>query len=382
MTTSPPADQREKLLVNITLPLRRRLKVRAAECGLSVQNAVEHAVNRWYDAPVPATAETSGAKSWGVLLPAGGPERFAAACASRDVTKVQGFAQAIELWLSEHPSPARPLVAQPVQRILVANQKGGVGKTFIASGIAQAAAEAGKRVLLVDYDPQAHLTSRLGLEGLEDGRESLLTHMLGRGREDIREILTALDEERFGSRLHVLPACDDAFLLDAELAVMRHGRDTCLARALEPLEADYDLVVLDGPPSLGLAMDVALNYVQRREGERADRSGVLIPVWADQSSHRAYRMLNGQIEAQLELNKVLIDQLGLVVNALDLRRGTTVVQNYDLWAARTQKPVLRASFKDLKEGRESSDYRRPLLDYAPESELAEGMRDLALELTS
>lgn len=133
MTTSLPSEQREKLLVNITPQLRRRLKVRAAECGMNVQDAAEHAVSRWYDAPAPEPVETSGAKSWGVLPRPHGPDKFATTRAAREVTKVQGFAQAIELWLSEHPSPARPLVAQPVQRILVANQKGGVGKTFVAA---------------------------------------------------------------------------------------------------------------------------------------------------------------------------------------------------------------------------------------------------------
>jgi len=381
MTISIPGEQREKLLVNITPQLRRRLKVRSAECGMNVQDAAEHAVSRWYETPVSTTVETSGAKSWGVMLPAGGPDRFAAECAARTLTKVQGFAQAVELWLEAHPSPSSPLVAQPPQRILVANQKGGVGKTFVASGLAQALAELGYRVLLIDYDPQGHLTTRLGLDGIDDGEDSLLTHMLGKSKRHIRELLVALDEERFGQRLHVLPACDDAFLLEAELAVMRHGRDTCLERALETIEPDYDVVILDGPPSLGMGMDVALNCVRRRDGERAGRSGVLIPVWADQSSHKAYRMLNRQIENAVELNRVTIDQLGLVINAYDARRGATVTKNHDLWMTHTSPRVL-AVLKDLKEGRESSDYAIPLLDYAPNSDLAENMRDLALELCS
>lgn len=346
---------------------------------MNVQDAAEHAVSRWYETPATETVETTGARSWGVMLPGGGPERFAAECATRSITKVQGFAQAVELWLEAHPSPATPLIAQPAQRILVANQKGGVGKTFVASGLAQALAELGYRVLLIDYDPQGHLTSRLGLDGIEDGDDSLLTHMLGKSKRDIRDLLIALDEERFGQRLHVLPACDDAFLLEAELAVMRHGRDTCLERALESVEPDYDVIILDGPPSLGLGMDVAINFVRRRDGERANRSGVLIPVWADQSSHKAYRMLNRQIEAAVELNRVTIDQLGLVVNAYDARRGATVTKNFDLWKERSNPSVI-AVFKDLKEGRESADYAIPLLDYAPDSDLAQAMRDLALEL--
>lgn len=381
MTISNPRDHREKLLVNITPELRRRLKIRAAECGMNVQDVAEYAVNLWYESPATEMTDTSGAKSWGVFLPGGSPERFAMQCTVRNVTKVQGFAQAVELWLAAHPSPTTPLVAQPVQRILIANQKGGVGKSFLAAGVAQALAELGRRVLLIDYDPQGHLTTRLNLEGIEDGDESLLTHMLGKAKRSIRNLLTALDEERFGQRLHVLPACDDAFLLEAEMAVVRHGRGTALERALQPIEGDYDCIVMDGPPSLGLGLDTALNYVQRRDGERIDRSGVLIPVWADQASHKAYRMLNSQIQQAVNLTRVTIDQLGFVVNAYDPRRGSSVVQNFGLWTARAN-PSIVAVFRDLKEGRESADYRIPLLEYAPDCELSRGMRDLAMEMAA
>ncbi|MEV8530199.1 ParA family protein [Streptomyces sp. NPDC052000] len=72
------------------------------------------------------------------------------------------MAQAVTHWLGQHPSPGARLLTQPVKRILVALQKGGVSKSFVAAGLAQAFAELGLSVLLIDYDPQGHMTRRLG----------------------------------------------------------------------------------------------------------------------------------------------------------------------------------------------------------------------------
>jgi chromosome partitioning protein len=220
--TNPITDEaREKLLVNLTPELRRDLRIRAAEHGLNMQDAATSALSLWYDTPGAPEVPTRGAKSWGVFLPAGGPDRFTQECEARGLTKVQGMAQAISLWLSAHPYPDERLVSQPVKRILVGNQKGGVGKTFVASGLAQAMAEAGLNVLLVDYDPQGHLTSRLQIPGLPEGADSLLKHMLGEADKHLARSLVALPHERFGGRLHVLPASKDAFLMDAKLALLR-----------------------------------------------------------------------------------------------------------------------------------------------------------------
>jgi chromosome partitioning protein len=380
MTTQPPDEPREKLLVNLMPDMRRDLKIRAAQHGLDVQDAVTHALSLWYDQPDTSAVPVEGARSWGVFLPAGGPARFEWECEQRGLTKVQGMAQAVTAWLAAHPSPETRLVAQPVQRILVGNQKGGVGKTFVASGVAQAAAEAGKRVLLVDYDPQGHLTSRLRIPGLPEGGESLLRHMTGRAERHIARSLVALPQERFGGRLHVLPADDDAFLMDADLAVMQIGRDRALENALAPIEADYDVIILDGPPNLGLAMDLAIHYVQRRPGELRERSGLLIPVWSDKSSFNAYGLLSRQIQTVQSRTGVTVDKLGFVVNAFDSRKGTVMKAFYDGWLELTTPGTL-ATLKDAVEGREASDYEIPLLEYAPDSDHANVMRALAKELT-
>lgn len=381
MTSNSVEEAREKLLVNLTPELRRDLRIRAAEHGLNMQDASASALSLWYDTPHTPDVSTGGAKSWGVFLPAGGPERFARECDTRGLTKVQGMAQAITNWLAAHPSPTDRLISQPTKRILVGNQKGGVGKTFVASGIAQAMAEGGLRVLLVDYDPQKHLTSRLQIEGLPEGCESLLTHMLGEATRHLARSLVALPHERFGGRLHVLPASKDAFLMDAKLALLQVGRDTCLARALAPVEDDYDVIILDGPPNLGLAIDLAINYVQRRPGELIDHSGILMPVWSDRSSFDAYEMLNEQIATHSRMTGAVVDQLGFVVNAYDARKGIVTRSFYDGWNELTTPGVL-ATLKDSIEGREASDYQVPLLEHAPDSEQANVMRGLAKELAA
>ncbi|MEU4800220.1 ParA family protein [Streptomyces sp. NPDC023327] len=380
MSIPSPRGEREKLITALTPQLRRQLKIRAFEHGMDIQDAAEHAINAWYSADVLPEVKTEGAKTWGTFLPVGAPDRFKAACTERGVTYVKGLAQALTLWLEAHPSPTTPLTEQPVTRVIVANQKGGVGKTFISSGVAQALAEAGRRVLLVDYDPQGHLTAELGFEDLmyEDDVETLLMHMDGTAKGDIHDLLVALDQKRFGERLHLMPASDDAFLRDVALSKVSFS-EAALERALEPLENDYDVIIIDGPPSLGLNMDTALYYVRRREGELSDRSGVITPVWANKASHRAFRLLRSQMEDLCRKGRITVDYLGLVVNAYDSRRGKLVKENRDQWE-RSSSPAVLAVIGDLKEGREAADGEIPLLEYAPDSEHAQAMRDLAKEL--
>ncbi|MFI1726446.1 ParA family protein [Streptomyces sp. NPDC020489] len=380
MSIPSPRGEREKLITALTPKLRRHLKIRAFEHGMDIQDAAEHAIRAWYETDGAPEVDTDGAKTWGTFLPVGEPDKFKSVCSERGVTYVQGLAQALTLWLDTHPSPSAPLVKQPVVRVIVANQKGGVGKTFISSGIAQALAEAGHRVLLVDYDPQGHLTAELGFEELmyEDGVETLMMHMDGTATGDIHDLLVALDEDVFGDRLHLLPASDDAFLRDVILSKVSFS-EAALERALEPLEDDYDVIIVDGPPSLGPNMDTAMYYVRRREGELEDRSGVITPVWANRASHRAVRLLKAQKDDLCRKGRIQVDHLGLVINAYDSRRGKLVQENKNEWEKSSSPPVL-AVIGDLKEGREAADGEIPLLVYAPDSEHAQVMRDLAKEL--
>jgi chromosome partitioning protein len=146
--------------------------------------------------------------------------------------------------------------------------------------------------------------------------------------------------------------------------------------ALRPLEDDYDVIVVDCPPSLGIAMDAALYYGRRRRDERPGRSGVVIPVLAEDSSNTAYNMLAQQISDLCDDLSLDVEYLGLVVNLYDSRRGYVATSSLEAWKGLGDPRVL-AVIGDLKEQREAVRTRTPLLSYAPHSDQAEAMRQVA-----
>src|SRR6184192_237057 len=135
--------------------------------------------------------------------------------------------------------------------VAIANQKGGVGKTTTAVNLGAALAESGKRILIVDLDPQANATSSFGLE--EVGQISLYEALLGQAAITDKILPT----RREG--LFLVPADLDMAGAEVEIARMPNHL-TRLAETLKPLHTDqtFDFVFLDCPPSLGILMSNAL----------------------------------------------------------------------------------------------------------------------------
>lgn len=420
MSSPATSSDREKVVSKLPGWLRQNLKIRAAQHGMEIQAAVEQGITAWCSlASTHAVVDTAGADSFSTFLPPEQWERFRQIAADRRVSLIQGLAQSVQLWLDTNPAPdiERPAITR---RIVVCNQKGGVGKTAVTAGLGEALAEdsnnlhpvrvakalthalrasetyddsetgadplelenlpgLGLRVLLVDFDPQCHLTNQLGASPLPMNGDSLTNHMAGDPKGDLRDLIVSVDDDTFDGRLHLLPACNDAFLLDVRLSAVR-AREAALERALAPLEADYDIIIVDCPPSLGLSMDAAAYYGRRRDGEKPGQSGALIVVQAEDSSADAYELLTTQIDDLRGDLQVDIDYLGIVVNLYDSRRGYIATSSLQGWVD-IKDPRVVGLIGDLKEQKEAVRVKQPLLSYAPKSQQAVGMRALAREVS-
>ncbi|MEU5161261.1 ParA family protein [Streptomyces sp. NPDC020875] len=378
MTVPYSPEDREKVVAKLPVPLRRELKVRAAELGIDIQEAVTEGVTAWLDLQDHAAVDTSGGSSFSTYLPAGLYEKLKGACKPRKISYNQGMAQSIRSWLDAHPSPRpTPPRTTGARRLVFGNQKGGVGKTSVSAGVAQALAETGKRTLLIDFDPQGHLTRQLGYEMLDIESPSLAKHMLADAEGDLQALLVPIKGGDFEDCLWLLPACKDAFLLDAKLATTRAVRikETALERVLAGLEQEFEFIVVDCPPSLGYTMDTALYYGRTREGEEPGQSGIVIPVQAEDTSGDAYDMLAEQMDDLCEDLKVEIQTLGFVVNLYDARNGYIATSSLESWQS-MDEPVL-GIVPELKEQREAVRRKEPLLAYEPDCEQANVLRSIA-----
>ncbi|MGB8020246.1 MAG: AAA family ATPase [Candidatus Nanopelagicales bacterium] len=184
--------------------------------------------------------------------------------------------------------------------IAIANQKGGVAKTTTVASIAAALAEFGQRVLAVDLDPQACLTFSLGLdpESLETSMHDVLL-----GRVEARRAVVVTDEG-----IHVLPATIDLAGTEAQL-LTRTGREFALRTALADVADDYDVILLDCSPSLGVLTINALTAA----GE------VLIPLQCETLSHRGVGQLLDTIADVRRITNRDLVVLGVLPTLFDSR---------------------------------------------------------------
>ncbi|MCX4871111.1 MULTISPECIES: ParA family protein [unclassified Streptomyces] len=248
----------------------------------------------------------------------------------------------------------------------MANQKGGVGKTANTINLGAGLAEHGRRVLLVDWDPQGHMTEALGVSESPDDR-TMKRWALGEWTGDPHELIVD-----YRPHLHVLPTNVDMFLLDKGLYATT-AREMRLAKMLSRFEADYDDCIIDAPPSLGIGTECALMAARKRPGARG---GLFVPVEAEDSSIRALRLLLRQVAILSAEMDVDIDILGLIPTRFDMRDGEIVSSMLEAFRGLGSPPVI-AEIKKRTDIRKAWRAKVPVLEFDPKCEASQWFRDLA-----
>ncbi|MGH2530921.1 MAG: ParA family protein [Thermomicrobiales bacterium] len=193
-------------------------------------------------------------------------------------------------------------VSAMTHTIAICNQKGGVGKTTLAINLGAALADLGQRVLLVDLDPQGHLTEGLGLQECYLNAHPTLYDALT-SKEPVRLVDLIQRQTKAAEPLHVIPASYQLMLAEQALYLARN-REHKLKNLLGQLNNHYDYILIDCPPVLGNLTDNALNAARE----------VLIPIQAEATSVRALELLFDQIESVERGLNIQIEVLGVVPN--------------------------------------------------------------------
>ncbi|MFC9898527.1 ParA family protein [Nocardia sp. NPDC127579] len=251
----------------------------------------------------------------------------------------------------------------------IANQKGGVGKTVDTINLGAALAEAGRRVLVIDWDPQGNLSDALGVEPAPAGGANLARLLSGEWSGELGELVVETT-----SGLFVIPTSDDMFLLEPKMYAMR-AKEEILSRFLDKLEGVFDDVLIDSPPSLGALNDNALNAARRRRPEAGIQGRVLVPVQAEDSSIKALALFLRQSSTLQDALGIELDIAGLIINMYDGRKGRIATTTHD--AFQTHPLGVLAVFKDSSVIREAWRLRITVFQHAPRSKSAEAFRALA-----
>ena len=245
--------------------------------------------------------------------------------------------------------------------IAIFNQKGGVGKTTTNINLAACLAKKGKKILVLDIDPQGNTTSGLGVEkkALKKSSYDLMIE------DDINAedviLKTGVDN------LDIIPANVSLSGAEVELAIIR-GREKRLKKALNQVKEKYDFIFIDCPPSLGLLTINSLTAVD----------SVLIPIQCEFYALEGVAQLMNTIEiVRKNLNEKLYVQ-GVILSMFDGRTNLSV-QVVEEVKKHFREKVYKTVIPRNVRLAEAPSYGLPIIEYDPKSKGAEAYREFADE---
>lgn len=247
--------------------------------------------------------------------------------------------------------------------IAVVNQKGGVGKTTTSVNLSAYLAHLGKRVLLVDIDPQANATSGLGIEHreLEAGVYEALV-----GNRPLFEIIKRTVQKG----LHIAPATLSLAGAGIEM-VEFDNREFRLSNILEEVRNDFDYIIIDGPPSLGL---LTVNSLVA-----ADE--ILIPIQSEYFALEGLSQLLETISLVQNNLKPGLGIMGAVITMFDRRNKlseSVMGELYQYFPNRIFRSIIPRTVRLA----EAPSYGRSILHYDPKSKGGRAYEGLAKEILS
>lgn len=264
--------------------------------------------------------------------------------------------------LREFPEPEPLYKHGPAKIISMCNQKGGVGKTTSTINLGACLAETGRKVLLVDLDPQGALSAGLNIPHEE--LEITVYNLLVDRHTSIHQAIhhTSVDG------LDLVPANIDLSAAEIQL-VNEVGREQTLARALRPVMRDYDFIILDCQPSLGLLTVNALTCSH----------GVIIPMECEYFSLRGLALLTDTVEKVRDRLNFDLEIVGILVTMFD-RRTThareVMSRVIEVFEDRVFDTVITRTVRFP----ETSVAGEPITTWAPSSQGAQQYRQLAREV--
>jgi len=234
--------------------------------------------------------------------------------------------------------------------IAICNQKGGVGKTTTALNLGVGLAKAGRRVLLIDADPQSDLTSSLGWEGdkLDNSLGSLMYQVTRDSEPAVRETILHHEEG-----VDLIPSNLDLSMMETQL-VNAMSREKVLSNALKNVKADYDYILIDCMPSLGMITVNALTAAD----------SVIIPVQAQYLPAKGMTQLMKSINMVRSHTNENLKIEGIVMTLVDGRTNLardvidTIRTNYGMQIRifDAQIPVAVKAAEAAKEGKSVFSY--------------------------
>ncbi len=245
--------------------------------------------------------------------------------------------------------------------IAIFNQKGGVGKTTTNINLAACLALKGKKVLVLDIDPQGNTTSGLGIA--KKGLEDTVYNVLVDADYDIREAVIHTDVEN----LDIIPASVDLAGAEVEL-VQIEGREKVLKNSLDKIKDGYDYMFIDCPPSLGLLTINSLAAVD----------SVLIPIQCEFYALEGVSQLVSTIDLVKKSLNPSLEVQGVILSMFDGRTNLSaqVVQEVKRYfGGKVYSTVIPRNVRLA----EAPSYGLPITEYDPKSKGAEAYMEFAEE---